>query len=72
MARHLTFLVDELSSTPVMNRFLQEILTAGGRVRVRIAAYAIGTKPADQLGGEVRRAYERAKLDEDLALTPAA
>jgi hypothetical protein len=43
----------------------------GGPARERIAAYAIGTKEA-QVAIEVRAAYEKAKLGEDLALTTAA
>jgi hypothetical protein len=65
------FVIDEIDSVPVLSRFLQEILAAGGHVRMRITAYAIGTKRAE-LGSEVRVAYEKAKLHEDLAHTPAA
>jgi len=64
------FVIDEIDSTR-LNRFLAEILAAGGPVRGRIAAYAIGTKSSDQLDSEVRSAYTKAKLAEDLALTPA-
>jgi len=35
-----------------------------------MTAYAIGTKRT-QVEAEVRAAYEKAKLSEDLALTPA-
>jgi hypothetical protein len=38
---------------------------------MRIAAYAIGTRRAEVIS-DVRASYEKAKLDEDLALTPAA
>jgi len=65
------FVVDEIDSAPVLNRFLRELLAAGGPCRMRITAYAIGTRRAE-LGREVLLAYEKAKLDEDLALTPAA
>lgn len=64
------FVIDEINSSPVLNRFLQEILAAGGPSRMRITAYAIGTRRAE-LGSEVLASYEKAKLDEDLALTPA-
>jgi len=65
------FVVDELNSSLVLNRFLLDILAVGGRARMRINAYAIGTKQTE-LGGMVRMAYDKAKLYEDLALTPAA
>jgi len=66
------FVIDEIDSTELLNRFLEETLDAGGPVRVRIAAYAIGTKPSEQTDLAVRSAYAKAKLAEDLALTPAA
>jgi hypothetical protein len=65
------FVIDEIDSAPILNRFLMEILAAGGPARMRITAYAIGTKRAE-LGSEVLASYERAKLNEDLAQTPAA
>jgi hypothetical protein len=65
------FVIDEIDSTRLLNRFLAETLAAGGPVRGRIAAYAIGTKSPDQPDSEVRSAYAKAKLAEDLALTPA-
>jgi len=65
------FVIDETVSSALLNRFLKEILAAGGLARERIAAYAIGTKGA-QVATDVRVAYEKAKLGEDLALTPAA
>jgi hypothetical protein len=65
------FVIDEIDSTRLLNRFLEGILTAGGPLRVRIAAYAIGTKTLQQPDTAVRSAYARAKLSEDLALTPA-
>ena len=65
------FVVDEIGSTELLNRFLAEILATGGPVRARIAGYAIGTKTSEQTDSEVRLAYAKAKLAEDLALTPA-
>jgi hypothetical protein len=65
------FVIDETDSAPVLNRFLQEILAAGGPARMRITAYAIGTRRSE-VGSTVLMAYEKVKLDEDLALTPAA
>jgi len=65
------FVIDESDSAPALNRFLQEILAAGGPARIRLTAYAIGTRRAE-VGSKVLLAYEKAKLDEDLALTPAA
>jgi hypothetical protein len=65
------FVVDEIDSSQALNRFLHEILTAGGRARMRITAYAIGTKTG-QVDKEIRATYEHTKLAEDLALTPAA
>jgi hypothetical protein len=64
------FVIDEIHSPPVLNRVLRELLSAGGPPRIRIAAYAIGTKRAE-LGNEVLASYEKAKLNEDLAQTPA-
>jgi hypothetical protein len=66
------FVIDEIDSTQVLNRFLAEILAAGGPVRVRIAAYAIGRKTSPIANDAVRSAYAAAKLAEDLALAPAA
>lgn len=65
------FVIDEIDPSPVPDRFLQEVLATGGHARMRITAYAIGTKRAE-LGSEVLASYERAKLNEDLAQTPAA
>jgi ligand-binding sensor domain-containing protein len=65
------FIIDEIDSSLVLNRFLQEILAIGGSVRLRITAYAIGTK-REKPSSQVLASYDRAKLDEDLALTPAA
>jgi len=64
------FVIDEIDSPSVLNRFLQEISAAGGSSRMRLVAYAIGTKRAD-VERDVLTAYERAKLKEDLAQTPA-
>jgi len=61
----------EIDSLPVLNRFLREILAAGGSSRMRITAYAIGTRRVE-LRSKVLAFYEKAKLDEDLALTTAA
>jgi hypothetical protein len=66
------FVIDEIDSPFILNRFLGEMLDASGRARVRIAAYAIGTKPAEFLTEDLRRRYDTAKLTEDLLLTPAA
>jgi hypothetical protein len=66
------FVIDEIGSTQLLNRFLAEILAAGGPVRAHIAGYAIGTKTSEQTDSEVRSAYAKAKLAEDLALSPAA
>jgi hypothetical protein len=54
-----------------LNRFLREILAAGGPTRERITAYANKTRGAE-VESEVLESYKKAKLDEDLALTPAA
>jgi ligand-binding sensor domain-containing protein len=64
------FAVDEIDALQ-LNRFLSEILSAGGSVRMRIAAYAIGTKKLAEPSGDLRQAYADAKLKEDLAMTPA-
>jgi hypothetical protein len=55
------FMIDEIDSSALLNRFLKEILAAYGPTRERITAYAIGTKGA-QVATEVRAAYEKAKL----------
>jgi hypothetical protein len=39
---------------------------------MRIAAYAIGTKDSAELSNDAKVTYGKAKLAEDLALTPAA
>jgi hypothetical protein len=64
------FVIDEISPR-LLNRLLSEILTAGGSIRLRVAAYALGTKSSvpDEA---VRSAYAQAKLADDLALTPAS
>src|ERR1019366_8021728 len=51
------FVIDEIDSSPLLNRFLREILAAGGPSRMRITAYAIGTKRAE-LGSEVLASCE--------------
>jgi ligand-binding sensor domain-containing protein len=66
------FVIDEMDSSQALNRFLVEMLAAGGHARMRIAAYAIGTKKLVEPSSDVRQAYANAKLKEDLALTPAA
>jgi hypothetical protein len=66
------FIVDELDSKLALNGFLKELLDRGGDSRLRIVAYALGTKPEDMIRGEVRHAYNLAKLGEDLRRTPAA
>jgi hypothetical protein len=65
------FVIDEISSSSVLNLFLREISAARGSTRMRIVAYALGTKRAD-VEMDILRAYERAKLDEDLIPTPAS
>ncbi len=66
------FIIDELDSVMELNAFLKALLDRGGDERVRIVAYALGTKPEDMVRGEVRQAYNLAKLGEDLRRTPAA
>jgi len=48
-----------------------EILASGGSTRMRIAAYGIGTKNPADIDSDARVTYGKAKLPEDLALTPA-
>jgi hypothetical protein len=60
------FVIDEIDSTRLLNRFLAEILAAGGPMRARIAAYAIGTKPLEPPDSAVRSAYAKAKLTDRL------
>jgi hypothetical protein len=64
------FVIDEIDSPSVLNCFLREISVAGGSSRMRLVASAIGTQRAD-VERDVLTAYERAKLTEDLAQTPA-
>ena len=66
------FIVDELDSKLALNGLLKELLDRGGDSRLRIVAYALGTKPEDMIRGEVRQAYNLAKLGDDLRRTPAA
>jgi hypothetical protein len=65
------FVVDEIDSPSVLNRFAQELLAAGGRVRLLIVAYAIATKPERWVTDGVKRSHEVARMAEDLVLTPA-
>ena len=64
------FVIDEMDSPAVLNRFLKEILAAGGPARERITAYANKTR-GTEVENEVVDAYKEAKLAKDLALTPA-
>jgi hypothetical protein len=64
------FVIDEIDSTRLLNSFLLELLAAGGNVRTRIVAYAIGTKTATLIETKVRSEYAKSRLAEDLALTP--
>jgi ligand-binding sensor domain-containing protein len=66
------FVIDEIGSPGPLNWLLTEVLAAGGPVRTRVAAYAIGTKPPEHIDTGVRSAYVNAKLAEDLARTPAS
>jgi hypothetical protein len=65
------FVIDEIDSSPVLNHFLRELLSIGGPARKRITSYAIGTR-REELDKDILATYDKAKLDEDLALTPAA
>jgi ligand-binding sensor domain-containing protein len=65
------FVIDEIDSSPALNHFLRELLPMGGPARKRITSYAIGTRRVE-LDKDILATYEKAKLDEDLALTPAA
>jgi hypothetical protein len=49
-----------------------DFLMTEGDARLRIVAYALGTKAKDMILGEVRQAYNLARLGEDLRRTPAA
>jgi hypothetical protein len=66
------FVIDEIDSTLILNRFLAEILTADGPARRLIAAYGIGRKTPPIANEKVRSAYNDANLAKDLAQTPAA
>ena len=46
-------------------------MAVGGHARLPITAYAIGMKRTE-LGSKMLASYEKTKLDEDLALSPAA
>jgi ligand-binding sensor domain-containing protein len=65
------FVIDEIDSSVVLNRFLRDLLAVGGQPQMRICAYAIRTK-GSEVASEVQSAYETAKLNEDLEGTPAA
>jgi ligand-binding sensor domain-containing protein len=65
------FAIDEIDSNQLLNRFLREILAAGGSARERITAYASKIKEAE-VENEVLEFYRKSKLNQDLQLTPAA
>jgi ligand-binding sensor domain-containing protein len=66
------FALDELPpGGRVMERFLQDLLQNGGALRLRLVAYALGTRPPEAISQEVWEAYNQSKIAEDLRETPA-
>lgn len=65
------FALDELEGRLRLNRFLQDLLQAGGPLRLRLVAYALNTKASEVVSPEIHEAYGRAKMAEDLRETPA-
>ncbi len=66
------FVIDELNSSRELNQFLMSLIRAGGLMRIRLVAYALGTKPSELIQSEVRELYSKAKMEADLHETPAA
>lgn len=66
------FVIDELNSSLELNQFLMSLIRAGGLTRIRLVAFALGTKPPELIQSEVRELYSKAKLEADLHDTPAA
>jgi ligand-binding sensor domain-containing protein len=66
------FAIDELPpGGKVLERFLLDLLRQGGALRLRLVAYAMGTRSPEAISLEVRETYNRAKMAEDLRETPA-
>jgi ligand-binding sensor domain-containing protein len=66
------FVIDELNSSRELNQLLMNLMKAGGLLRTRMVAYAIGTKPAELIQNKIRESYREAKIKADLRQTPAA
>jgi hypothetical protein len=67
------FVIDELPAALLPSMLLDDLLAHGGRVPLRIVAYAIESKKEDSpLPSHIQAAYTTAKLHQDLRETPAA
>jgi hypothetical protein len=67
------FAMDELPpGGKLLDKFLQDLVLRGGPLRLRLAAYALGTRAPEVISQEVRAAYNQAKMAEDLRETPAS
>ncbi len=66
------FIIDELNSHQRLNQFLMDLIRTGGSYRIRLVAYAIGTKTSDLIQSKVRKCYRQQKIQADLIETPAA
>jgi sugar lactone lactonase YvrE len=67
----LFFSLDELNRRQKLNDLLSALINAGGALRQRLVAYALGTKPEGLISEEVKVAYSRSKIETDLLETPA-
>jgi hypothetical protein len=57
---------------PLRDTAGEALRDTGNQWTVRIVAYALATKPAEMIRGEVCQAYNRVKLRQDIQMTPAA
>jgi hypothetical protein len=65
------FMVDEMDSRTPLAELVRGLMELDSRQSRRVVAYAMGSKPAEMIPAEIRQAYSRARLWEDLARTPA-
>jgi hypothetical protein len=66
------FVIDEIDSQRDLTNLLDDLIAEGHPVGLRIAAYALGTKPTTMVLSACRDRYAEARLRLDLELTPAA
>jgi hypothetical protein len=66
------FVIDEIDSQRDLANLLDDLIAEGHPVGLRVAAYALGTKPTTMVPSACRDRYAEARLRLDLELTPAA